>query len=85
MSNTVKTAVSLNRELLERTQALAGALRLTRSRVVALALEEFIRRNENRRMLEQLNAAYGKPSDQAEAAGREGMKELQRALVDGEW
>lgn len=85
MADTVKTAVSLDRKLLEQAQALAETLRLSRSRVMALALEEFIRRNENRRMLEQLNAVYGEPEDEAERASREGMKELQGALADREW
>ena len=85
MQETIKTAISLEKDLLHRTQALAGHLRLTRSRVVALALEDFIRRNESKRMFEQLNAVYGKADEEKEVAGRDGMRKLQRTLVDGEW
>jgi metal-responsive CopG/Arc/MetJ family transcriptional regulator len=82
MQETVKTVISLDRELLSKTQALAEDLRLSRSRVVALALEDFIRRNESPQMLEKLNTVYGK---QGEETGHEGMRLLQRTLVDGEW
>ncbi len=36
-------------------------------------------------MLEQLNAVYGKADEKTEVASRDGMRKLQRALVDGEW
>lgn len=85
MSNTVKTAVSLDRKLLERAKAMAEMLHVTRSRVMTLALEEFIRSRENSQMLEQLNAVYGEPESQTDADARRGMKKLQRALTDGEW
>jgi len=58
---------------------------LTRSRLIALALEDFLRRNENKQMLESLNTVYGKQEHKGEKAGREAMRHLQRALVEGEW
>ena len=85
MANTVKTAISLDRELFERAEALAGTLELTRSGLVALALGDFLRRHESRRLLDRLNDVYGEPEDESERASRKGMRDLQRRLVKAEW
>ena len=85
MVENVKTAVSLRRELFEQGEALAGRLRISRSRLFALALEEFVRRHENRQLLERLNAAYGGGADPEEAALRPARRRWHRRLVIGEW
>jgi hypothetical protein len=85
MVGTVKTAVSLRRELFEQGQALAGRLRVSRSRLFALALDEFIRRHQNRRLLERLNRAYGEPPDASERAALHAARRRHRRLVEGEW
>ena len=85
MTRTVKTAVSLYRSLFERAEALAGTLHVTRSRMMAQALEDFLRRHENRQMLDRLNAVYAEPEDDMERREREGMERLQRDVVKGEW
>ncbi len=54
----VKTAVSIEETLFERAEALARELKVSRSRLFAMALEDFVLRAENRRLLEQLNEAY---------------------------
>jgi len=43
----VKTVVSLNRKLYEEGETLASELKISRSRLFALALEEFIRRRRS--------------------------------------
>ncbi len=55
---TVKTAISLDESLFARVEELACEMQVSRSRLVALALEEFVRRRENQQLLEQINAAY---------------------------
>lgn len=55
---TVKTAVSIRRPLFEQIEALSREMDISRSRLVALALEAFIERYRSRRLLEDLNAAY---------------------------
>jgi len=82
----VKTAISLDEELLRRVDAVARELDEPRSRVLARAAEEFLRRLENRHLLEGLNQAYGDDvpgSD--EAAEKELRRERHRRLVQGEW
>ncbi len=73
MSRTVKTTVWLDRRPSERVETLARAL------------EELLRRYENRRMLERLNAVCAEPEDDAERRTREGMGCLQQDVVKGEW
>ncbi|MBI4748314.1 MAG: ChpI protein [Acidobacteria bacterium] len=63
--STVKTAVSISKTLLNATDEAARDLKLPRSQVVALALEEFLQKHRNQQLLIQLNAAYGDdPSDE---------------------
>ena len=51
----VKTAVSFEAPLFEKAEALAHEMKISRSRLFALALEDFIQRYQNERLLEQFN------------------------------
>ena len=64
MATSIKTALSLPRELFEQGDALAGEMHVSRSRLFSLALEEFIRRHQNRKLLERINAAYSDGPDE---------------------
>jgi metal-responsive CopG/Arc/MetJ family transcriptional regulator len=70
---TVKTAISVNGALYEQAEALARELGVSRSRLYSLALEDYIRRRENRVLLERINAAY------AEDAGADPSAALTQA------
>jgi metal-responsive CopG/Arc/MetJ family transcriptional regulator len=82
---TVKTAISLDKELYEEAEALADEQKVSRSRLYALALEEYLRRHESRLMLRELNAVYEAAPDENERALTEGMARQQRRIVEGEW
>ena len=71
--------------LLERINDLAQELQVSRSRLFVLAVEEFIRRHENRRLLEALNDAYDDGPDSDEQALRDKMRRRHRQLVEGQW
>jgi hypothetical protein len=80
----VKTAVSLEKPLLEWADAEARKRKISGSRLVAMALEEYRRRQENRELLERLNASYAED----EPEEREVVRRMQyhlRDLVEGEW
>ena len=82
----VKTAICLEETLFRRIDALARAMRLPRSRVFALAAEEYVRKYDNRQLLERLNRAYADGLDPAEQAELAAMKSLQRQLLaEDEW
>lgn len=83
---TVKTAISLQESLFEQAEVLAAQMNVSRSRLIALALEEFIRRHQNRQLLEKINAAYGEvPEAKEEAKPLDGMNQHHKNIVEGEW
>jgi predicted transcriptional regulator len=62
----VKTAVSISARLAGEADGLAREMGVTRSQLYSMALGDFIRRRENVRILEQLNAAHGGDPDPEE-------------------
>ncbi len=83
--SSVKTAISLDQSLFEQAETLAQEMRLSRSRLFVLALEDFIRRHQNRQLQAQINAAYEQEPDPAEIARLRGMRQYHRQVVGGEW
>lgn len=81
----VKTAVSLREDLFEQVEALASEMKISRSRLFVLALEEFLQRHQNQQLLKQINAAYDKAPDPSERALRRRMRRQHRQIVEGEW
>ncbi|MFW6012330.1 MAG: hypothetical protein ACOC92_01315 [bacterium] len=83
---TVKTAISLDEDLLRRVDSVARELGEPRSRVLARAAEQFLRRRQNQEILEQLNRAYGDDGgDDRDQRERELRRQRHRELVEGEW
>ena len=83
--DTVKTAISIQKPLFEQAEDLARKLKISRSRLFGLALEEFIRRQRNRELLEQINAAYADEPDTTEQTLRHKERRSHRRMVEGEW
>ncbi len=81
----IKTAISLQGSLLEQVDALARELDVSRSRLFALAAEEFIQRHKNQELLEAINAAYDDSPDEEEQAVLQKMRHQHRRLVEKQW
>lgn len=81
----VKTAISLDESLLEEADALARKMKVSRSRLLALALEELLRREQDRELLRRINEAYEDYPDPSELEQQRGMRRLQREIGEGEW
>jgi predicted transcriptional regulator len=81
---TVKTAISLPASLFEQAETLAGEMQISQSFLIEIALEEFIRR-ENQQMLEKINAACEAPLSEEEQVLLPKMSRSHRRLVEGEW
>jgi metal-responsive CopG/Arc/MetJ family transcriptional regulator len=81
----VKTAISLQKALFERADDMARDMSISRSRLFALALEDYIEKQQNRKMLEQLNRAHADGLDQDEIRLLRAAKKTHRRIVDGEW
>ena len=81
----IKTAVSLDKSLYEQVDTLAHKMKVSRSRLFAMALQDFLRRHENEQLLQQINRAYLDESDPARQALRHGMRRIHRKILEGEW
>ena len=81
----VKTAISIQQSLFEQAEALARELHISRSRLFALAVEDFMQRYENQRILERINDAYADTTTPEEQALLRRMRRQQRQMVEGEW
>ena len=81
----IKTAVSLREDLFEQVETLASEMKISRSRLFALALEEFLQRYQSQQLLERINAAYDEAPDPSEQALRRRMRRQHRQIVESEW
>lgn len=81
----VKTAISFQKSLLEKAEALAREMKVSRSRLLALALEDFIQRYQNRRLLEQIDTACKDLTDTREQVLSRRIRRNHRRIVEGEW
>lgn len=81
---TVKTAISLQDSLFEQVEDLARDLHVSRSQLVALALEEFVRRHQNRQLLDALDQVYDDAPDPDDPARSPARRQQHRRVVEGE-
>lgn len=81
----IKTAISIDKSLFRQANALAHKLKVSRSRLFVIALEDFIRQQENREILEKVNAVYADEPDETEKELSLKMRQSFRRLVEGQW
>lgn len=83
---TVKTAISLESELFRKATRAARKAHVSRSRLVAQALEEHLKRLENQELLERVNASYsGEPDVQERRFLDAARKKLGKKLAHDPW
>lgn len=85
MSATIKTAVSIDKNLFDQAEAVAQELAISRSHLFSLALEQYLRRRQGRQMLERINAAYTDEPDAEEQLLLEKMRQSARKQMEGTW
>jgi metal-responsive CopG/Arc/MetJ family transcriptional regulator len=78
----MKTAISLPDELFEAADALARKLGLTRSRLVAEALAEYVAKHRTSRITERLDAVY---ATQAPVVPEPLRRAQRKVLRKSEW
>ncbi len=81
----IKTAISIDKSLFDQANALARKLKVSRSRLFVIALEDFIREQENRELLEKINAVYEKEPEESEKTLRRKSRKSHRRLIEGQW
>jgi metal-responsive CopG/Arc/MetJ family transcriptional regulator len=79
----IKTAISVQKSLFEQAESLAREKKVSRSRLFVMALEDYLRREENRKLAKQLTEVYGEPDPEQEALQRK-MKRYHRRVVEAE-
>ncbi len=84
---TVKTAVSMDKDLFRRIESTRKRMKISRSKLMGQAAREFLERRENKRVLEQINEAYEQePETQAELdLLRKSARSLGRTLEGEKW
>ena len=81
----VKTAISLEPTLLLQVGEVATSMNISRSRVFAMAVEEFVKRRRSEQLTQQLNDAYTEGLDEDERELLRRMRPIHQRLSEGEW
>jgi antitoxin MazE6 len=83
ITTSMKVALSIPDDLFESAETLSKRLRVSRSRLYATALAEFLAKHRTRRITEQLDAVYAEP----DSGGLDsGLRRLQRrSLGPDQW
>lgn len=81
----IKTAISIQDTLFEQVEQLASDLKVPRSRIFALAVEEYLKRQENLQLLAKINEAYVDAPDTGAQTRPGQMKASHRRILEGEW
>lgn len=80
----VKTAISLEESLFREAESLAENMQVSRSKLFATAVSEFISKYKNQQLLAEINAAYADAPDKQEKNNLESMRVKQRQLLRDE-
>jgi metal-responsive CopG/Arc/MetJ family transcriptional regulator len=82
---TVKTAISIDKPLFDQLNDLAHKMNISRSRIFALAAQEFIQRHENIKLLEAINAVYDDFPDEKESSLNTSRRAKHLKMVKDQW
>ncbi len=80
----VKTAISIEESLFREVEFLAENMKVSRSKLFAFALSEYITKHKNQQLLAEINAAYGDAPDKQEKNNLDAMRDIQRQVLRDE-
>ncbi|CAG0977372.1 hypothetical protein [Geobacter sp.] len=81
----IKTAISIEKDLFDQAEKMAQSMKVSRSKLFVIALQDFIAHQKNRELLAQINAAYSDEPDTAEQTLRRKSRRQHRRMMEGEW
>jgi metal-responsive CopG/Arc/MetJ family transcriptional regulator len=81
----MKTAISIEKNLFDQADNLARTMKVSRSKLFVIALQDYIEHQKNKEMLAQINAAYADEPDTTEQTLRRKSRRQHRRIVGGEW
>lgn len=64
MESTIKTAISLPKGLFKRAEELAQEMKVSRSKLMSMALQDFILKMDNERLLKAINDSVREATDE---------------------
>jgi metal-responsive CopG/Arc/MetJ family transcriptional regulator len=85
MTNTIKTAISIQKTLFNKAEILARQLNISRSQLYGLAIENYLKKHQNQALLDDINSAYTDESDVFEVDRLSKMKKSHRKIVESKW
>ncbi len=74
--------ISIERPLCDAADAIALELNVSRSQVFVIAMQEYLRRREHQRLLEQINAMYDDGLDHEQLEILKRMEPHQRRIME---
>lgn len=80
----VKTAISLEEKLFDQVNKLATDMHVSRSKLFTLAVKDYLKKQESKKLLAQLNAVYSDSPGEEEKAISKAMHKKQRKIVEQE-
>jgi metal-responsive CopG/Arc/MetJ family transcriptional regulator len=81
----MKTAISIDQGLLQQADKTARRMGLSRSRLFALAIGDFLQRQQREQMLRRLNEVYAEDVEPAEKRLLKGMQAKLRRAAKESW
>ena len=81
----IKTAISLEQSLFQQVDELACSLKISRSRVFALAAEELFKRRHSDALTHHLHAAYPIAAGEEDQEILRQIRGTHRRLAEAEW
>ncbi len=80
----VKTAISIQKNLFQKAEAIAKEMKISRSRLV-LAVEDYIRRYQNKLLLEEINRSNPELDETEMEQMRKTQRKAVKSLAGNEW
>jgi hypothetical protein len=82
---TVKTAISIEKSLFAQAELFAHTMKLSRSKLFVIALQDFFAHQKNKELLAQINTAYAEEPDAKEQNLRMRVRRQHRRTITEEW
>jgi len=78
----VKTAVSIQDSIFREVDVLAHKIHISRSNLFERAIEDFLKKQKNQQIFQQLNTAYGDQPDRKEKKWQREVKVSHRRILE---
>ena len=81
----IKTAISVDESTYMRAEELARRLKMSRSKLYSLAMDDYLTREYHRELLAQINASCQNAEDLDDQKLKRGARHTHRRMVEGTW